>query len=560
MVNTKTSIATVKLNFFDRIVNAVSPARGLGRLRARASLNYLEGSGYITPSSNKKSMRGWNAQSGTADQDTIFKLADSRKGARDLVMNSPIALAPLKRELTNVVGWGLVPHPRLDREFLGMSDEAADQWERDVTREFGMWSRSAECDVTRSQTFFGLQSLAFYNTILSGDVFVLLPYIKRPRQAYALRVMVLEGDRVSNPHNMMDTNKLAGGVEVDEHGAPVAYHVNSPTGPLLMQAGTVVDEWKRVPVFGEQSNRRNVLHIFDRERPGQRRGMPKLAPVIETLKNLSRLSEAELTASVINSFFTVFVKTNPVAGGLQPGFATQEKVTNENTVPGDENLYEMGSGNIIELDSEGQDITMADPKRPNDAFEPFFLALVKQVGAAMEIPYEQLILHFSSSYSAARAALLEAWKFYRRRRMWVAESFCQPIYEEWLTEAIMRRRINAPGFFQDPIIRYAWSQSVWTGPGQGQIDPLKETKASAMRIEKRLSNYESEYAQIHGGDSWRAGMTTLSRENKMLNEKDIPPTTASPTGQGQRAVARDQLDFVGQVEEAIDEIQNSEGT
>jgi lambda family phage portal protein len=552
-VNIK-SMPTVKLNIFDRIVNAIAPSEGLKRLRARASLNWLEGSGYITPASNRKSMRGWSAESGTADQDTIFKLSDSRRGARDLAMNSPIALAPLKRELTNVIGWGLIPHPRLDREFLGLSDEAADRWERDVMREFGMWSKSTECDVARTQTFYGLQGLVFYNTILSGDVFVLLPYIRRPRQVYALKVMVLEADRVSNPHHQLDTNQLAGGVEVDEHGAPIAYHINAPTGPLIMQAGTIIDTWKRVPAFGEESNRRNVLHIFDKERPGQRRGMPKLAPVIETLKNLSRLSEAELTASVINSFFTVFVKTNPVAGGMQQGFVPEERVTDEDKVKGDENLYEMGSGNIIELDSEGQDITLADPKRPNDNFEPFFLSLLKQIGASMEIPFEQLILHFSSSYSAARAALLEAWKFYRRRRAWTAETFCQPVYEEWLTEAIMRGRISAPGFFQDPVIRFAWSQAAWTGPGQGQIDPLKETKASAMRIEKRLSNYEAEYAQIHGGDSWRQGMTTLSRENQMLTDKEIPPTAASPTGQGQSATAQ----LEDRVIEAIDD-NDSEG-
>ncbi len=46
----------------------------------------------------------------------------------------------------------------------------------------------------------------------------------------------------------------------------------------------------------------------DWERPGQRRGVPVLAPVIEALKQLGRYTDAELVAAVVSGLFTVFVK------------------------------------------------------------------------------------------------------------------------------------------------------------------------------------------------------------------------------------------------------------
>jgi lambda family phage portal protein len=468
-------------------------------------------------------MRSWHPSSKTADEDSIPKLDAIRQGCRDLTMNSPIALAPLTREVTNAVGWGLNLQSRIDREVLGLTDEEAEKKERQIEREFKLWADSKNCDSTRTQNFYELQAHVMYNTSLSGDVFALLPYIPKPNFPYQLCVQVVEADCVSNPAGRMETNKLAGGVEVDQNGAPVAYHFRVPSGNYMdLQMGlSVADTWRRIPAFGENSSRRNVLHLYHKLRPGQRRGLPMLAPVIETVKQLSRLTEAELAASVINSFFTVFIKTDPQTGGLGEGYTPEEKETEgEKERPGDQNLYELGSGSVVELANEGQSIELADPKRPNDSFEGFYLALIKQIGAALQIPFEQLMLYFSSSYSAARGAILEAWKFYRGRRMWEAWNFCQPVYESFLVEAVTIGRLDLPGFFEDAMVTKAWTGSAWVGPGQGQIDPLKETQAAKMRLEIPISNHDTEHTQIFGTD-WEESTDRLSREIKYLKEKEV---------------------------------------
>lgn len=524
MARNKSSLPRVQLNLVDKFLTAFRPRAAVDRLRAKMALSYYESSGFITPGSPKRTMRGWFARSGSADADSIPKLNAIRQGSRDLVMNTPLASAPLNREVTNSVGWGLILQSRIDRQYLGLSDQQANEWERSTEREFRLWAENKDSDAARTLNFFEQQTLALYNTSLSGDVFILLPYIRRKLSPYSLAVQVLEADMVSNPAINIENNTLAGGIEVDRFGAPTAYYFRRPQNAFLDIGHTAADKWVKVPAFGVQSGRRNVLHLYHKKRPGQRRGLPMLAPVMETLKQMSRLSEAELAASVINSFFTVFIKTNSSLGGLETGYVPEESLVEKQNLPNDENNYEMGSGNIIELDKEGQDINLADPKRPNDSFEPFFLALVKQLGSALEIPFEQLILHFSSSYSAARAALLEAWKFYRMRRMWLSRNFCQPIYNEWLAEAVVLGRIKAPGFFNDPAIRSAWCGASWVGPGQGQIDPLKETKAAELKINSRLSDYETEYANIHGSD-WERAMDGLGRQKEYLKERKLDPAS-----------------------------------
>jgi lambda family phage portal protein len=530
-------ISLPKRNIVDRIVSYFDPVQGMKRWQSRMATegvtNQLfrsyDTNGYIAPGNPRRAMRGWWPRAKSPDQDVLTTQPAARAACRDLYMNTAIGSGALRRIRTNVVGAGLTLQSRIDREYLGMSDDAADDWEYNTEREFNLWAESIDCDAARSMNFKELQGLALLSTLMNGDAFVILPFlnIRNSQNPYRLRIKLVEGDLCRNPMNQPDTTRVAAGVELDDNGAPMAYHFMRPRkefGHFSYDFGT----WTKVLAFGAKSGRRNVLHLMDKERIGQRRGMPLLATVVEPIKQIQRLTEAELMASVIASFFTVFVKTTSGESGMMEQFTEEESVLDksgdadsmgENATNRDDNLYELGSGLINEL-AEDQDISIADPKRPNDNYDAFFTSIVKQIGASIEMPYEQLMMIYQSSYSASRAALLEAWKFYRMRRNWLATKFCQPIYEEWLAEAVSIGRVSAPGFFDDPMMRKAWSGTLWAGQGQGQIDPVKETKAAMMRIQGKLSTYEDEYLSITGGD-WEKNIIRLARQNRKLAENEL---------------------------------------
>ncbi len=515
---------TISLSLMDKAVSFFSPKKGLQRVQSKMAMSALGSSGYITPGKTKRSMLSWFVSGGSADSDTLNDLTSSRAGSRDLYMNTPIATGAIRRLRTNVTGYGLSFQSRIDKEYLNLTDEQTTKWERDVEREFKLWSTSVNCDITRTNTFSQLQSLAFISYLLSGDVFSNLPYKAVKGFPYKLRVQLIEGDQVSNPDSSTGiglTDKIRGGIEVDENGAPTKYYVRSKHPG----DSTISMDWKAIDAFGAKSGRKNILHIFSKERPGQRRGMPFLAPILEQLKQLTRLSEAELMGAIVASFFTVFIKNLPGSGRMDEGFvpagttdasADDTLIRDTSTDVGDK-TYEMRSGNIITLD-ENEEIDIADPKRPNAAFEPFFNSIVKQLGAAIEIPFEVLLQHFSSSYSASRAAMLEAWKTIMMYRENFNTDFNQPVFEAFLTEAVTSGRIQAPGFLTDPLAKLAWCGSRWSGPTQGQIDPMKETKASILKIRNHLSTREDE---SQSNVSWDSIAERLRREQDTLEEKGL---------------------------------------
>ena len=276
--------------------------------------------------------------------------------------------------------------------------------------------------------------------------------------------------------------------------------------------------------YGAKTGRRNVLHIMNRERIGQRRGAPFLAPVIEALKQLGRYTDAELVAAVVSGLFAVFIEKKGTSEDTPIGAVIPE---NQQVDRDDENSIELAPGAVFDL-NEGEEAKSVTPGRPNAAFDPFVTAICRQIGSALEIPYEILLKCFNSSFTASRGALLEFWKMVKMYRAWLANDFCQPIFEEFLSEAVAKGRISAPGFFADPLIRRAYCGAEWNGPAQGLLNPVQEVEAAAKRVENCFSTGEREAAEMNGSDFYRNAQQRKQEKKIMKEVESIGDTNTGP--------------------------------
>lgn len=457
----------------------------------------------------KTAFRGWLSDIASPFEDIEDNIQTLRERSRDLYMGAPIASGALKGLRTNVIGIGLKLNARVDAEVLNMTQDEADRWEKNVEREFDLWADSKNCDLARMNDFYSLQQLAFLSFLMSGDCFVLLPMYERAGSPYELCIQLLEADRICNPGDVKSLDeKIINGVEIDKKGEVVAYHIAQKHPKSTLSAS---NSWTRVQKYGSLTGRPNVIHLVEFERPEQRRGVPFLAPVIESLKQISRYTNAELMAAVVDAMHTFFVESEAADRGDFGGLDSEDEVASD-----DDSVVEIGNGAVNFL-REGEKVHESKPSRPNTAFDGFVMAMCRQIGVALEIPYEVLMKHFTSSYSASRGALLEAWKMFRMRREWMARNFCQPIYEEFLAEAIAKNRIYAPGFFDDPLIRKAYSKAEWNGPSQGQLDPLKEVNAAEKRVMNGFSTRTKESIELTGTDFFENHSLRV-REEKVRRE------------------------------------------
>ena len=474
---------------------------------------------------DKTSLKNFNPLAGSADADTIGDLRTLRSRARDMSRNTPIARGARNTSKTNIIGSGLRLSARIERDILGLSEEQAEAWESKAEKLFHLWAKSKQSDVTRTQNFYEMQALAFTSAWDSGDVFALRRY-KEGTSFIALCVQMIEADRVCTPIDRQNLAWLRDGIELDGDLEPIAYHVlNRHPGDYLFLHPFTPQDWTRIPARGTATNAPLMLHLFDRDRVDLTRGVPVLAPVIETIKQLDRYAESELMAAVVSAFFTVFIETQNEDGmgaGVQlpqPGNQDHYGIS-----PVQQNEIALGSGTVMEL-SPGEKISTADPNRPNANFDPFFLAMIRQIGMALSIPYEVLIMHFSSSYTASKAAIETARMFFEDRREWLARNFCQPVYEWFLFEAITRGLIEADGFFDDPVKRAAWCGSMWLGRAPIVLDATKDANAAEKWIDLGVETVESITRKTTGGN-WLANQEQRKRE--VAAREGITPAVPAP--------------------------------
>ena len=485
----------------------------------------------------KRALKGFIAASGSPREDIDEHNYTLRQRARMLYMAAPVATSAIKTNRTNVIGCGLQLKSRINRVKLGLTPEQAKEWQRKAEEEFELWAgNKRNCDAIGVNNFYTAQQLALASCLVSGDVIALLKYEEPTTlNPYGLRFHMIEADRVSTPSQLTagssffanmtqgqtkEGNRIYDGVEVDDNGRIVAYWIRN-TYPF--QQTSDLTDWQRVLAVGEKTGLPNVLHVMETERPEQYRGVSYLAQVIEPLLQMRRYTDSELTAAVVESFFTAFIKT--AADPNENPF--NETIGDDvESVSSDPNDYEMGPGQVNFM-KPGEDVVFGDPKRPAGGFDGFIIAISKQAGAALEIPADLLLKSFNASYSASRAALLEAWKAFKMRREWFVDDFCRPLYEVWMAEAVARGRIIAPGFFSDPAIRAAWLGSEWIGPTQGQLDPVKEITAEKMACEEGFSTREQSTIRLNGG-TYEANVEQLVDENARLSQANGGGTADDP--------------------------------
>lgn len=463
-------------------------------------------------STTLNSMIGWLLDPGNAEDNIDLYSSQLRQRARDLFTGGGIGRSGPQTLSTATTGWGILPKPKIDGDFLGMNDEQVEEAERAILREFKLWAESTMCDAERQKDFYDMQQLAFLSMLVSGDVFALFGMKPNPRTPYQTTVRLLEADRISTPESTGDSSstetasggRIIDGVEIDREGAVIRYHIASRS-PISQNDGSELT-WQPIDVYGKDSGYPNILHIMTWERPEQRRGIPFVASEIEGLKQLDRYMNAELAANVVSAMLTVFITSSEDDGkaGMEDAISEDEKVTD------DELHLELAPGAVYDLPA-GKNITTVNPLRNNTAFESFVNTQFMIRGSGLGIPKEVLVKKYESNYTAARAALLDFNRTVKVFRDRFDRQFNQPIYEQVLAEAVASGRIQAPGFFDDPLVRKAWSGCKWIGATMGHVDPLKEINAAAARIANNITTQEQEAAEYNGND-WSENIRQRRKE------------------------------------------------
>jgi lambda family phage portal protein len=446
-------------------------------------------------------MSTWLPTMGSADADLLGELPRITTRSRDLVRNNPIAAGVEQTLNDNIVGAQLRLSAQPQYRLLGKDKNWSTNWGNITEDEFATWGDTTECDASRTQTFLGLTTQALSGALINGDALALVMWLPRADSRWATRLQMIESDRLATPPWLITKSNVRGGIEQDEFGAPIAYwitkkHPGDKAGLFHAGMGTLSpnqDDWQRIPAFTPWGRRR-VIHLYDKKRSGQSRGKSIFASVMREFRIAGEYLGHELQAAASNALIAAFLESDLNAEQVAELFGSgiAEATSYWKTVCDSTHRKKMEGGMMLNLPL-GAKLSGYNPNRPNTAFDSFMESVMRHLAAGLNMPYELVLKDFSkTTYSSARAALLEAWRYFQTKRRWLRDQWLDPIYECWLEEAINENRVEAPDYYKN---RYAYNRCRWIFSGRGWVDPVKEVVAVEKRLALCISTQQDECAE-----------------------------------------------------------------
>lgn len=457
--------------------------------------------------------------------------------SRDLARNDGWISGGVNRILDNTVGTRLRLSSSPDYRSLAIRSgvkafdhEWANEFRQVAEALWRGWSEGVghyndvTCQMTIGQQF----RLAMRHKLIDGEglglMFWLPERVGYGGADYATALLLVDPDRLSNPYQAMDSKALRGGIEIDDHGVPVAYHIREAQQNdwyLAAEANT----WVRVESHDEDGWQR-VIHDFDRDRAAQHRGIGVFTPILAHAKMLSRYYGTELQAASIAATFGTYV-TSPYDPAM-----VQDSLggLGEDELPLYQSLRSQWAnerpallnGARVPTLFPGEEINAVASTHPNGNFKEFTHEMQRTIAAALGLSAEQVTQDWSqTNYSSARAALLEAWKTLTRRKDEFTLNFASPVYAGWLGEAMDKGELPLPAGSPAYIeARSAYSRCSWLGVPRGWVDPTKEPAGSILRMEGAMSTLRQECAEQ--GLDYEEVIHQRAVERKMFDDMKLP--------------------------------------
>lgn len=458
----------------------------------------------------------------------------TRQNARVAYHQVPQAKAIVDRYADTVVDIGLKLESTPMYRQLGITQEQAEKWAQDVSEKFHLWANSKKSHRAQTNNFYQNQRLYAIQQQRDNDQFVRFHYSNSKKLLNPLQIDFLDPNQIRGDSITSTFYQYAFDDGIIRNNAGVE------TGYKVWTIEKMEYKKTEVPAIGAKSGRRLMVHGFNAEYSGQKRGYSRLSHALQDFQKITDFSIANIQKAIMQASMVMATEndqadpSNPMEGvttnsAAGPIVVTEGETT---TITEDEALYNfcdipeaafLKPGVGVFNMTKGDKLKLLEPHATTESYESFVNAFTSYLSSSMSMPIEILLMKFSSNYSASRAAIVMFWRIAMIWRMEMEIDFLNPVYESWLSEEIAAGRISAPGW-NSPILREAWLYSRWIGVPMPQIDPLKEVKATKEAMGAGLTTQERESRNYNGSEA---------SSNRIKLAKEMPETPVPPWDQKQ---------------------------
>lgn len=464
-------------------------------------------------------------------------LADLRAG--DAMQNQGMVRGAVETHKDSIVGSQYRLNARPNMRALGRKDDIgwSNEFQEAIEGRFNMLGASTECwfDAARINSFTGLIRMTIAQAFGHGEALGTAEWMEPAGRPFQTAIQMIHPTRLSNPDHTADTANLKSGQVLNKYGETEWYWIR---GCHPGDSSQLLQDWQWKKVAARKPwGRRQVLHVFDQETPGQPRGISTIVASLKDMHMSKRFREVTLQNAVINASYAAAIESElpkemifQQMGGMNQtqGFTSMMDTYMQmisSFMGGAKNVRVDGS--TIPVLMPGTKLNLTPIGTPGGVGTDFEVSMLRHIAAALGLSYEEFSRDWTkTNYSSARAGMSQTEKHMKARKKTFADCMASMIYRLWLEEEVDKGNVPLPSginrrsWYNDPTVQEALSAATWIGSGRGQIDELKETQAAALRVNKNFSTDEAEAAKL--GEDWREIYTQRAREEEVKRSLGLP--------------------------------------
>jgi capsid protein len=440
--------------------------------------------------------------------------------AVSLVSNDPFAAAMVNAKIRETHGpQGM----RLRSTYSETGGSTTSTSERKSRREIEAFIARASCsthlDAGGELTTADIDTQMDWIATVMGDAWAV--WVWKPGRPGAILAgcwRIVTPDRVENPNQQPNNDRLQNGCELDEDGRLIAIHVRMGNiGPY----GIATDlKWKRVEIYGKDGMRQ-VLHRVGIRVPGMLRGVSMFAPALLLMRQIQGTIEAHVAGKRAQAIHPIIYFTED-EDELKAATAAKSRL-GHNAV--------LGPMSILVAKYGATDVKFMQSNFQGSDLRDFLTTMYRSLTAMWGYPWQVVLAEMGeASLASARAGLDQADRTSDKYAKEHQEQVSRPRDEAILREGAARKEIS----FKSKD----WSQIAagrYTRPPKYSTDRLKDANTIEKLIAAKVSpstafemfglNYEDEAEQSKADEDFALAQ---GLDSPLKLKPQVAPAAATP--------------------------------
>jgi lambda family phage portal protein len=495
-------------NFLDNLIGVISPKWHAHRVYHRQYATNLKNisadrnslhkflssrqSGYEAGKADR--LKGRNAGSPHENDVPRHQIQLLRYRSWQLWRNNPQAKKIIRNLNAKVIGQGLDPQPQSTTKD-GKPFAAFRQRARHVWAQFIKEADFRGKPGSGGHHFTALSKSALKAVVLSGGVLYRFHKLTPEEQKAAglfipLQLQLMHVDRLDESKHGDGWHH---GIKLDAKGRVVA---------MQIIVGGVSSEQEFTSQPSIEVSAKELKHLFAEEDIDQLLGSPWMGASMLTMDDRRNYEYHELIAAEMAACLVAGYRRAPGKTG-GPGLSSGGE---RDLVDADGNpVTRLQPGMFMDLGATGE-IQLLNPARPNANAGEFISHLIRSEAVGVPGVKTSTLTgdYRQSSFSSERSADNDIWPEIEELQCWFSSGFCQPIYEECISAAVLAGRFSdVEGFTAADFTerKREFLEANWQGPVPRSINPNDDAQAASARVKGGTSSPQRENSQI--GRDWR---------------------------------------------------------